>query len=638
MSVNLTRQLTVIMGVFIFLTASAAIIPAYLLIRSELEQQVISRVEDARQHSSLILDFEQIQLESLVTLASERPTLKSLVEQRDWVALDDYLEDFKRNTPLDYLYVLEENNNIVGGSAPTDTELALTNTHSVENFGLITGAIRLDDEFANRLSQQTGFMYHFLPETDVTGSFQRTIDGIRYYGHIRSLEGFANTPSAALEILLPLQGLLAVEGRVVGLLLLTTLAVTIIASFAGGFYIRTRLHPLRQLTSAAQRIGQGDLSTPIQAASKTTEVRALADVLEKSRLHLSRTLSELLAAKEWSESLIRSIVEGIITFDDNGIVTFFSEGATRITQIPEMEAVGQKLNATIPLLSETEGTFSDYIPPQEARRTVKISLRDGQVITVAVTRARERADGQTTIVLRDVTEDIQRRSLQAYFLANVSHEFRTPLAGMKVSIELLLENVRYLSVAEINELLNSLHLSVSSLQSLIDNLLESSKIEANHFTLRRRPAELNHLLGEAVRLVQPFLNRRQQTLTLDEPLSMPVLKLDPTRLTQVLVNLLSNASKYSAMATPIDIQVEMREQSLYIAVLDRGQGIPESQREVIFKQFVRLGAESNADYGSGLGLAVVKAIIEAHSGQVGVDVREGGGSIFWFTLPVEEMV
>lgn len=145
------------------------------------------------------------------------------------------------------------------------------------------------------------------------------------------------------------------------------------------------------------------------------------------------------------------------------------------------------------------------------------------------------------------------------------------------------------------------------------------------------------MLSDALRVVQPFLKRRRQTLRLDEPLTLPMLKADSTRLTQVLVNLLSNASKYSPMSATIDILADVRPGAVYVAIADRGQGIPEQQRDRVFRQFVRLDSEARSDYGAGLGLAVVKAIIEAHGGQVGVEAREGGGSVFWFTLPSEEI-
>lgn len=226
-----------------------------------------------------------------------------------------------------------------------------------------------------------------------------------------------------------------------------------------------------------------------------------------------------------------------------------------------------------------------------------------------------------------------QRSLQAYFLANISHEFRTPLAGMKVSLELLLDNLRDLSPAELDELLNSLHLSVSSMSQLIDNLLESSKIEAEQLTLRKVNTDAEKLIVDAARLAQPFLNRRGQHLSIDLPLTPTRVHADITRLIQVLVNLLINASKYSPGGGVIDVAVDCGDGGTRITIADRGAGIPADKRDGVFKRFVRLGATASEDYGAGLGLSVVKAIIQAHGGTVGVDEREGGGSKFWFTLP-----
>lgn len=226
-----------------------------------------------------------------------------------------------------------------------------------------------------------------------------------------------------------------------------------------------------------------------------------------------------------------------------------------------------------------------------------------------------------------------QRSLQAYFLANISHEFRTPLAGMQVSLELLLDNLRSLAPAELDELLSSLHLSMSSMGQLIDNLLESSKIEAERLTLRVVPVDVETLIADAARLAQPFLNRRGQRLSIDVPLIPARVDADITRLVQVLVNLLVNASKYSPPAGTIDVSVLHDGAAVRIVVADRGEGIPPDKRAGVFQRFVRLGATASEDYGAGLGLSVVKAIVEAHGGTVGVDAREGGGSSFWCKLP-----
>ena len=241
------------------------------------------------------------------------------------------------------------------------------------------------------------------------------------------------------------------------------------------------------------------------------------------------------------------------------------------------------------------------------------------------------------LVLRDISEEEAARRLRSYFLANISHEFRTPLAALNASVELLLEGIEQLSLAEIAELLDSIHLSVTGLQTLIDNLLESTSIEAGHFRIRCRPTDLGEVITDALRVMEPLLERRKQHLSLALPQRIPMVQADPTRLTQVLVNLLSNASKYSPMESRIELRLHrMDGKNLRIAVIDQGPGISLPERAKLYHSFMRLGEGDRAQYGIGLGLSVVKAIIDAHRGEVGMKESKGGGSIFWFTIPVQE--
>jgi signal transduction histidine kinase len=166
--------------------------------------------------------------------------------------------------------------------------------------------------------------------------------------------------------------------------------------------------------------------------------------------------------------------------------------------------------------------------------------------------------------------------------------------------------------------------------------LESVNIEAGHFVIHRRPTDLNQVMAEAIRIMQPLLDRRKQALSLTEPLQLPHLTADPNRLIQVMINLLSNASKYSPLEQTIEVVIGQINDRLRITVADRGPGIPPDERAAIFRRFVRLGAEDAEGYGIGLGLSVVKAIVEGHGGEIGVDERPGGGSTFWLTLPLEE--
>jgi PAS domain S-box-containing protein len=361
---------------------------------------------------------------------------------------------------------------------------------------------------------------------------------------------------------------------------------------------------------------------------------------EKSRETTLLALEDLSRAKVWSETLIQSVVEGIVTVDDQGIVTSFNQGAEQITGWNSNEVLGMSINQTFPLV-EGDDDFMQHIPRTGGVQQVNVKTSTGKEVTLAVTGAPFHSPksgvDQMALVLRDISEEEAARRLRSYFLANISHEFRTPLTALNASVELLLEDIEELSLAEIAELLNSIHLSVTGLQTLIDNLLESTSIEAGSFHIRCRPTDLGDVITDALQVMKPLLERRKQNLSLAIPTRMPLVSADPTRLTQVLVNLLSNASKFSPMESTIELRLKiMNERTLRILVSDQGPGIPLPDRSKLYNRFTRLGETERAQYGIGLGLSVVKVIIEAHHGEVGMEERPGGGSIFWFTIPLED--
>jgi signal transduction histidine kinase len=172
------------------------------------------------------------------------------------------------------------------------------------------------------------------------------------------------------------------------------------------------------------------------------------------------------------------------------------------------------------------------------------------------------------------------------------------------------------------------------LQTLINNLLDSSSIEAGQFTLYRQPTDLGEVLQEALRMAGPLLERRRQHIRLEESVPVPLFSADPTRLIQVIVNLLVNASKYSPPEQAIDVRIVRQDGMVRVSVADRGSGIPPAERENIFRRFVRRQVPDGKQYGIGLGLFVVRTVVEAHGGCVGVGDRPGGGSVFWFDLPL----
>jgi PAS domain S-box-containing protein len=376
--------------------------------------------------------------------------------------------------------------------------------------------------------------------------------------------------------------------------------------------------------------------------ARVREVALVSQALESARIDLKQTLTELRQEKAWTDHLLEAIVEGIITLDNQGRITFFSPGAERITGWHRDEVLNHPCDEVF-RPSEANQAFSQWIHPPGRRHKVAVKLAGGRQATLAITGSQllppETGDASVAVVFRDVSEEETVHRLVGHFLANVSHEFRTPLSSLAASVELLLDQAADLSLAELQELLTSLHLGILGLQTLVDNLLESASIEAGRFRIYARPTNLAKIITEAVRLMQPLLAKHDQRLVLDfsAAISGVSIRADPRRTVQALVNLLSNASKYGPDEAEIGLRATVQEGWVQVAVIDRGPGVSPEYRSDLFRPFVQpdLGNDES-QYGAGLGLSVTKTVIEAQGGQVGVADRPGGGAIFWFTLPMED--
>lgn len=339
----------------------------------------------------------------------------------------------------------------------------------------------------------------------------------------------------------------------------------------------------------------------------------------------------------WLDSLALAIPEGIALIDSCGKIAYFSAGAEKITGWNREEL---REKSVFEIFSFRDGEkwleLAGCEPLEECQ--AEALHRDGFPLPVnycLVRPVNQNVESKTSIlVFRDSREEVAARKLRAFFLANITHEFRTPLSSLNASVEFLLEEIQFLSKDEIEALLTSIHLSVTGLQTLIDNLLESIQIEAGRFNISPRTSDLEKIITEAQRVMSPILTRRRQILKIHKPEKLSLVECDPTRITQVLVNLLSNASKYGPTQQEIRVKVEpVDENWIKISVIDHGPGIPSQEKDKIFQQYYRLGTKSNAQDGIGLGLWVVRVIVEGHGGNVGVREAPGVGSIFWFTVP-----
>lgn len=487
--------------------------------------------------------------------------------------------------------------------------------------------------FGNKLSRKTNLQALTSPFADVEFQGSFIMDGHEYYVSLFPLRGTGLEVEVAIDVTS-----IRLDQRQQELFLtIVILFVVMIAILFGSFLAQIILRPLSQLVDATNQFEELDLSKPIHVKTKLKEVNELAHVLEDSRNRINLALTSLQKETQWSELLLESIVEGIIIILDETI-DYFSPGAERITGWKQEEVIGQSINTVLVTADQSSPCFSVNSPPGEKIRC-KFILRNNEIRILSITHAQllMKGDGQpqTVLVLRDINQEEELSHLLGSFLGNITHEFRTPLSALAASIEILLDEAENLEKSEMKELLNSIHLSTLNLENLIDNLLEGSSIETGRFRVNPSPADIGSVILTACNTIDPLLKKYGQKLNIDLPKKIPKVNIDEKRINQVLLNILANASKYGPRDEEIYINAIINEKSIEINIGDRGKGVPEPYREKIFSGYVLSDNESGrTPRGTGLGLSVSQTIIKAHGGKMGVRDRSGGGSIFWFTIPI----
>src|SRR3984893_10067479 len=219
-------------------------------------------------------------------------------------------------------------------------------------------------------------------------------------------------------------------------------------------------------------------------------------------------------------------------------------------------------------------------------------------------------------------------------LATVAHELRGPLTALAQSSELLAEDFLHLDPEQIKSMLGAMHRRPPWLQGLVENLLCAATIREGRLQLYRQSLSLSDLLADVDAVVGPLLSQRGQRLRVRMSQRLPEVLADSRRLGQVLINLILNASKFGIANSAIDVTISARNGVVRVSVADRGPGVSIDQVDRLFEPYYRSPdtARSGKD-GVGLGLSIVKSIVEAHGGNVGIESRPGGGARFWCSLP-----
>jgi signal transduction histidine kinase/putative methionine-R-sulfoxide reductase with GAF domain len=359
------------------------------------------------------------------------------------------------------------------------------------------------------------------------------------------------------------------------------------------------------------------------------------------------------------DSVMRSLVDGLLLVDRRGQVTYANPCAEAMLGLAGDDLVGQPLSQIDGKLAGRAGRSGSLLaglfPAAGAQgdgegqvRAVEFELpavpapggsgqADVRTLQARLFPVRDPDSGQLGrgLLLRDITHEKELDRLKSQLLSTVSHELRTPLASIKgFATTLLREDVAWDDGTR-REFLAIIDQESDRLSELIGNLLDMARVEAGTLRVEPEPTNLRPIVEETVGTFRLMTSQHQFQIKISRRL--PKIMADPRRVRQVLRNLVENAVKYSPAGGPIVVSVEAHSDALQIGVTDRGIGIQPEYLDRVFDRFYQVDSASTRKVGgSGLGLSICKAIVEAHKGRIWVESQVGMGSSFYFTLPLAQ--
>lgn len=358
--------------------------------------------------------------------------------------------------------------------------------------------------------------------------------------------------------------------------------------------------------------------------------------IEASKTDLEQALNSLTTREIYTRSIINNMLVGLITLSDSGTIRSINPSAEKMFGYKAEELIGKNIQGLFSKRSRaTTSDFSRFLEDRLGRISEMEALkRDGTIFPVEFSLNEFNLDGNRYFTghLRDISEQREVERLKTEFVASVSHELRTPLTSISGSLSLLSSGLLGQLDPESKEAVEIAERNSKRLLNLINDILDYERLEKGNLEMRFDNLALPSVVLRAVETIQPVA--LQQEINIEMNIREITISADDDRLTQVLINFLSNAIKFSPPKSKVIIFSEEFDNIIIIKVKDFGKGISEKHHKQIFERFKQVEtSDSRERGGTGLGLAICKAIVEQHKGKIGVESQEGKGSTFWISLP-----
>lgn len=440
-------------------------------------------------------------------------------------------------------------------------------------------------------------------------------------------------PSTILRFALPVEAVDEVLGSFRHRLWFASLVILLIAGAVSLLLSRNFTSRVERLKEFSRRVAEGDFR-PLARDNSGDALEALGISLNRTAFRLDRTIQTLTEERNLSTAILGSMVEGVAVVNGSERLLFANRGFAEILGLDVPPTNGSALVEVVRQTELVEAVRKVLGgEPRVQSEIVTGTLRQHYfAITVAAVRA-----GDTTgavVVLHDITELRRLERVRRDFVANVSHEFRTPLTAIQGFAETLLagamddpqNRTRFLEII----LEHSRRLA-----RLTEDLLVLSKMDADRLELEIHRLRVSQLIESCLETAQHRASEKDLRISVNMPQRLPDIAGDRRRLAEVLQNLLDNAIQYTLPGGQIMVSAETGDSEVILTVSDTGIGIPKADQPRIFERFYRVDvARSREAGGTGLGLAIAKHLVEVHGGRLWVDSEVGQGSQFHFSVPL----
>ncbi len=438
------------------------------------------------------------------------------------------------------------------------------------------------------------------------------------------------TTIGSVRVSYPLEDIRIMTGRVITGVITAIGAAVLLVCISAWVISRRITRPVRELTEASLKMASGELHQHIDIGS-LNETNKLAHSFNRMSSQLSETIDTLTKERTRLVSILENIADGVIMTDNEGQVLTANKAAGSIFRIRDYTFETKPIIELIrdhemnDILQQCLYTGMEQVYQYESSH-YKRFLR-----VLAVPVKVEKVFG-VLLLIQDLTELRSLQTMRRELIGNISHDFRTPLAGIKAMVETLQDGAMEDRTAA-PDFLSRIEDEVDRLTQLVTELTELSRIETGQAGLHKDYYNINSIAEEAVNQVSPLAKRKNITITFERDEQVSDIPADKERMKQALINLIHNAVKFTGEGGTITVMTKKEESAVQVSISDTGIGIDAKDLPHIFERFY-MADQSRSSGGSGMGLAIVKHIVEAHNGTIEVMSNEGRGTVFRLRLPL----